>query len=114
MVHESNSMLRWFMLRGWAAYVLMDLFYCLGVFLLASFLPSFLGMMVIFGYTFGYFDGASNWLYYEWRLGMEAPVIYGAVLSAIIVFVSFCRSKKLNRTPNAALESTVATSSVCG
>jgi hypothetical protein len=90
MVHEGNAMLRWFMLKSWVAYFLFDLFYCLGVFLLASFLPSFSAMMVIFGYTFGYFDGAANWLYYEWRLGMEAPVIYGTVLSAIIVFLSFC------------------------
>jgi hypothetical protein len=96
MVHEGNSMLRWFMLRGWVAYVLMDLFYCLGVFLLASFLPKFFAIMVIFGFTFGYFDGASNWLYYEWRLGMEAPVIYGTVLSSIIVFLSFRRSKEPN------------------
>lgn len=93
MVHEGNSMLRWFMLRGWIAYVLMDLFYCLGVFLLASFLPRFFAMMVIFGYTFGYFDGASNWLYYEWRLGMAAPVIYGIVLSSTLVFLLFRRSE---------------------
>jgi hypothetical protein len=113
-VHEGNAMLRWFMLRGWVAYVLMDLIYCLGVFLLATFLPRFSALMVIFGFTFGYFDGASNWLYYQWRLGMEAPVIYGMVLSAIIVFLSFCRNKKLNQTPDTALEPTAAATSFCG
>src|SRR5579871_1459864 len=96
MVHEGNAMLRWFMLRGWVAFLLFDLFYCLGLFLLASFLPRFYAMMVIFGYTFGYFDGASNWLFYEWRLGMQAPVMYGIVLSSIIVFLSFCHSKQAN------------------
>jgi hypothetical protein len=89
LVHEGNDMLRWFMLKGWIVYVLMDVFYCLGLFLLATILPRFSALMVIFGYTFGYFDGASSWLFYEWRLGMAAPVVYGAVLSAIIVFASF-------------------------
>ena len=114
MVHEGNSMIRWFMLRGWVAYAVMDLFLCAGLFLLASILPRFFAMMVIFGFTFGWFDGASNWLYYEWRLGMEAPVVYGTLLSTMIVFLSFCRSKKLNQTPNTALDPTPAVLSVCG
>jgi hypothetical protein len=113
MVHEANSMLRWFMLRGWVAYVLMDLIYCLGLFLLASFLPRFSAMVLIFGYAFGYFDGAANWLFYERRLGMEAPVIYGTVLSAIIVFASLRRSEKLSQAPNAAPEQTAASSVCC-
>jgi hypothetical protein len=113
MVHEGNAMLRWFMLRGWGAYVLMDLFYGLGVFLLASYLPRFFAMMVIFGFTFGYFDGASNWLFYERRLGMEAPVLYGVVLSAVLVFASLCRSRKLNRMPDTALEAAAAAPSFC-
>lgn len=112
-VHEGNAMLRWFMLKGWAAYVLMDLLYCLGVFLFVSFLPRFFAMMVIFGYAFGYFDGASNWLFYEWKLGMEAPVIYGMALSLIIVLMSFGRSKKPDLAPDPALEPTVAASSFC-
>jgi hypothetical protein len=113
-VHEGNSMLRWFMLKGWVVYVLMDIFYCLGVFLLASFLPRFFALMVIFGFTFGYFDGASNWLYYERRLGMEAPVIYGMILSAIIAFAAFARGKKPNQTPDTAQEPTTAAPSWCG
>ena len=114
-VREGNAMLRWFMLRGWVAYVLFDLFYCLGVFLLASFLPRFSALMVIFGYTFWllrrrselalFMNGGSAW---------KLPVIYGAVLSTTLVFLSSCRSRKLDQTRNTAPNLLAAAFSLCG
>jgi hypothetical protein len=76
------------MMRGWLDYILMDLAYCAGAFWLASILPRFFAIMTIFAFIFGHFIGASNWFFYDWRLGMETPVIYGVVLSFIIVSVS--------------------------
>jgi uncharacterized membrane protein YczE len=95
MVHEGNSLIRWFLERGWGTYALMELLLCLGLFFLASSLPRFSAIMFIFGFTFGFFDGASSWLFYERKLGMQAPVIYGTVLSAIVVFLLFSRRKTI-------------------
>jgi hypothetical protein len=87
-VHEGNGFWRWFMMRGWSDYVLMDLLYCLGAFWLASSLPRFFAVLSIFAFTFGHFIGASNWFFYDWRLGIGTPVLYGIVLSGIIVWTA--------------------------
>jgi hypothetical protein len=87
-VHEGNSFWRWFMARSWSAYVLADLVYCLGAFLLASTLPRFFALLSIFAFTFGHFLGASNWFFYDWRLGMAMPVLYGILLSGILVWTA--------------------------
>ena len=93
-VHEGNAFWRSFMLRGWPDYVLMDLLYCLGAFWLASNLPRFLAVLSIFAFTLGHFLGASNWSFYDWRLGMETPVLYGIVLSGILVWTAFPFAKR--------------------
>jgi len=95
-VLEGNPFWRWFMVRGWQDYVLMDLLYCLGALWLVSVAPRFYAAVILFTFTFGHFGGGSNWFFYVWRLGMEAPVIYGIVLSSTIVFLSFRRSENLD------------------
>jgi hypothetical protein len=99
-VHEGNSFWRWSMMHGWWVYILMDQAYCLGALWLASTLPRFFAVMTIFAFMFGHFIGAINWFFYDWRLGMECPVIYGIALSSIIVLVSYRR----NRTSNSGIE----------
>ena len=93
-VREGNPLWHWFMVRGWLDFVVADLAYCLSGFLLVSLLPRFYALLVLFTVILGHFIGVSNWLFYEWRLGMEAPVIYGAGLSSLIVFLSFRRRQK--------------------
>jgi hypothetical protein len=88
------------MMHGWWVYILMDQAYCLGALWLASTLPRFFAVMTIFAFMFGHFIGAINWFFYDWRLGMECPVIYGIALSSIIVLVSYRR----NRTSNSGIE----------
>ena len=39
----------------------------------------------LLGMALGGFCGASNWLFYEWRLGLQAPLIYAMLLSIVIV-----------------------------
>jgi hypothetical protein len=103
-VHEGNAFWRAIMMRGWENYVLMDLLYCLGAFWLASNLPRFFAVMSIFAFTFGHFIGASNWFFYEWRMGMETPVLYGVVLSGILVWAAFPAAKSENGKPAAEPE----------
>jgi len=112
-VHEGNSFWRWFMMQGWWAYVLMDLAYCLGAFWLVSTLPRLYAVTVLFAFTFGHFIGASNWFFYDWRLGMQVPVIYGIVISSIIVFLSFRRSQKSNSMAELSANPDAAARPVC-
>jgi hypothetical protein len=76
-VREGNPFWSAFLMRGWSHYVLMDLTYCLGAFWLASSLPRFPALLCTLLFTFGHFTGASNWFFYDWRLGMATPVLYG-------------------------------------
>jgi hypothetical protein len=112
-VHEGNPFWRWFMMWGWMDYVLMDLLYCLGAFWLASTVPRFFAVVIIFAFTFAHFIGASNWFFYVWRLGMEVPVVYGIVLSSIIVFLSFRRSEESNSKVEQSSTPAAAPRAVC-
>jgi hypothetical protein len=87
--HEANEVSRFFLIHGWYAYVFWDIFYFSGGFLLVSILPRRLGLICIFIFTLTHFVGASNWFFYEWRMGMETPVIFGIILSVMIVMLAF-------------------------
>jgi hypothetical protein len=89
-VHEGNQFSRFFLIQGWYAYCLIELIYCSLMFWLVSVFPKRLALIFAFYFIFVHFIGASNWFFYEWRMGMEIPVIYGSVLSVIIVL--FCIS----------------------
>ena len=93
-VHEANNVSRYFLAQGWYAFVFRDLFYFFGIFWLAMILPRRWALMCIFYFMLTGFIGASNWLFYEWRMGMEAPVIFGIILSVIIVVLAFPASDK--------------------
>jgi hypothetical protein len=96
-VHEGNLLWRWFMMRGWPDYVLADLVYCLIAFWLASNLAGFSAVLSTFAFTFAHFIGASNWFFYDWRLGMETPVFYGMAISATLVWTAFSVGKVNDR-----------------
>jgi hypothetical protein len=93
-VFEGNPLWHSFMIRGWYDYILADLAYCLGAFWMASTLPRFYAVTALFAFTFGHFLGGSNWFFYVWRMGMEAPVIYGIMISSVMVFVASRRNEK--------------------
>jgi len=88
-VHEANEISRFFLIHGWYAYVLWSVFYFSGIFWLVLILQRRLAFISIFYFTLGHFVGASNWFFYEWRMGMETPVIFGVVLSILITLVAF-------------------------
>ena len=88
-VHEANAISRFFLIQGWYAYVSWSMFYFSGVFWLVLILPRRLALTCIFYFTLSHFVGASNWFFYEWRMGMETPVILGIILSILIAVVAF-------------------------
>ena len=93
-MQESNSFSRFFLGHGWWAFFLYDLVYAFGVFQLVSRLPKEVALTTAFAFILGHFNGVSSCFFYRWRLGMEAPVIIGIIVSAVIVLVAFRRNQK--------------------
>jgi hypothetical protein len=98
--YESNPISYFFLARGWYAYVLWDLFYFSGVFWLVSVLSQRWALICISFFTLTGFVGGSCWYFYVWRMGMEAPVIYGIALSVIIVLSAFYKTKNSSQELN--------------
>ena len=88
-VHESNSLSRFFLIQGWPVYFLWNMILFAGVFWLVSILPRIWALICIFSNILGSFNGASCWFFFEWRLGMETPVIFGILLCIILVLIAF-------------------------
>jgi hypothetical protein len=98
-VNESNPLFGLFLARGWIAGVLFYLVYLAATFLLVSVVSTMTARICIFALLFSHFNGASTWLFYRWRLGMEAPVFYAVLLSAIIVWQAFPQRKSDQAAP---------------
>ena len=96
-MHEANTLTRMFLGRGWIYYLGLDLTLAAAQFLLITVLPLPIAFVCVFAFIFGNFVGASNWFFYEWRLGWIAPVAYGAILSTLIVLLAF--QSKPNQSP---------------
>jgi len=92
--NEANDLFRIFLARGWGAYLLFDLLYLLGIFLLVSNLGRLAALVCTFSFLFGHVMGLSTWLFYRWRMGMEGPAIYGAIVSVAIVSLAFADAGK--------------------
>jgi hypothetical protein len=93
-MREGNSVSRFFLGYGWWAYFLYDLVYAWGAFLLVSKLPRVIALVSIFPFILGHFNGVSCWFFYEWRMGMKTPVVFGIIFSAVIVLLAFRRNQK--------------------
>jgi hypothetical protein len=85
-VHEANPLSKFFLEKGWWAFAAYILAQIAGPWLVLVRLPPFTGWALAFGLALGGFCGGSNWLFYEWRLGLQAPVVYGMLLSIVIVW----------------------------
>jgi hypothetical protein len=94
MVHEANPLARFFLEQGWWAYAAYILVFIAVPWRLALRAAPVIGWAIAFGMAMGGFFGGSNWLFYEWRLGLQAPVVYGALLSLIIVGLIFKRDQE--------------------
>ena len=84
-MHEGNSITRLFLGRSWLHLLGMNLAFAAGELALVTFLPLPVAFVCAFAFTFGSFSGATNWLFYVWRLGWPAVIGYGLVLSALMV-----------------------------
>ena len=95
-VHEANALSRMFLLHGWFAFFLYAVVYCCVILWLASVLPVTAALICVFAFIFGGYGGATNWFFYEWRMGMEAPVLLGVALSVAVVLLAFPETRKVH------------------
>jgi hypothetical protein len=84
-VNEGTMFFGLFWGHSWWAYLCMDVVY-LSVFLfLVSVIPRNTALIVAFSFILGHYYGASTWLSHRWHFTASGPIVYGIVLSVIIV-----------------------------
>lgn len=93
-VDEGNRLFHLVMSQGWGFTLLVDAVYLAGSFVLVSFLPWRAGLMLLLALVFGHFFGGSTWLIFRFKLGAQAFILYGALLSALMVTVGLRPEKK--------------------
>lgn len=86
-VHESNPMSKFFLEIGWWAFGAYILAQIAVPRLLALRVAPVTGRALALGMALGGFCGGSNWLFYEWRWGLQGPVLYAMLLSIVIVLL---------------------------
>jgi hypothetical protein len=101
-VDEGNQVSKFFLTKGWYAYLFEQAVIILAVFRLIYVLPKRGAIITVLGFTFAGFIGASNWFFYRWILGMQAPVIFGGVLSLAIVLLTYSSGRKVKEAAETA------------
>jgi hypothetical protein len=86
---EGDAFFHFFLSRGLLVYLLFSLVYIAAIFLLVSVFPRRLSLIITFAFILCHFLGASTWLAYRWHLGVAGPIVYGIILSVLIVLAAF-------------------------
>lgn len=86
---EGNAFFGFFLSRGLPVYLIFSLVYVVAVFLLVSVVRRKISLMILFSFILCHFLGASTWLAYRWHLGVAGPIVYGIILSVLIVWSAF-------------------------
>ncbi|HXT10649.1 MAG TPA: hypothetical protein VN873_03735 [Candidatus Angelobacter sp.] len=73
-----------FLNQGWLFYLIVNLFYFAGAFLLISLLPKKMALVGTFTIILGHYLGASAWLDYIWHLNMAGPFLCSVLLGFAI------------------------------
>ncbi len=74
-----------FIRHNWEAYLLLDVFYLSAFLFVVSVIPRKTALIVAFSFILGHYYGASTWLSQRWHFTTSGPIVYGIVLSIIIV-----------------------------
>jgi hypothetical protein len=86
-VHEANPLAKFFLETGWWAYAAYIAAVIAVPWLVSIRVSRGTGWVIVLGVTLGGLFGGSNWLFYEWRLGLQAPILYSMALSFIVVWL---------------------------
>ncbi|HZF01341.1 MAG TPA: hypothetical protein VE344_05530 [Methylomirabilota bacterium] len=88
-VDEINRGVHYFLSKGLPIYLLDSLITISLLFLFVSIISRKIALIVIFTVILNHYFGASFWLCYHWNFGIGGPLIYGIILSTIIVLLVF-------------------------
>jgi hypothetical protein len=88
-VREENEWFHFIMSKGPVVSMVTDIFYLAGSFLLVSCLPARPAIALMSALVLGHFTGGASWLCFHHRLGVQALVIYAAVLGSLIAWIGF-------------------------
>ena len=86
-VHEANPLAKFFLEIGWWAYAAYIVALIAIPWLVSMRVSRGTGWVIVLGVTLGGLIGGSNWMFYEWRLGLQALILYSMVLSLMIVWL---------------------------
>jgi hypothetical protein len=86
---EGDAFFRFFLSHGLPAYLFFSIIYIFAIFLIVSIVPRRPGLVIAFAFILGHFLGACTWLAYRWHFGVAGPIVYGIILSVLIVLSAF-------------------------
>jgi len=98
--YEGNGVSRYFLVHGWWAFVAYDLSYAFGLYLGIRALPRFAGLAVGFYFLVVSFNGASNWLFFVWQLGLPAVLVYAMLVSVVLAVLVFVPERPGSQPPH--------------
>ena len=85
--NEMNDLFRYFSNFGPSVFVASMIVYMALMFLLILYLPTYPGYVASFALILGHYFGASTWLVWSLKLGVQGAVFYGIFLSFIFVYL---------------------------
>lgn len=88
-VDESFALSRFFLMRGLPALLLYDAVSFSALFFAVSILPRKAGLIAVWSLILAYYFGASTWLFNRWHCGPIGPLVYGSILSTVLVSLTF-------------------------
>ena len=100
--NESFALSRFFLMRGLPILILYDLISFSALFFVVSILPKKAGLITVWSLILAYYFGASTWLFSSWHCGPIGPLVYGGLLSAVFVSLTFS-SRELPEPRNSLL-----------
>jgi hypothetical protein len=94
---EINRSWHYALVRGFPFYLLASAVAIVILLLIVSILPRKIALIIIFAVILNKYVGACSWLTYHWHFGVRGPVIYGTILSVILVLLAFPKSLSKER-----------------
>jgi hypothetical protein len=91
LTNEGNEMFKHFALSGGSAFLGSLAVYAIVVFLGLKYFPGRVALIACYAFILGHFFGASTWISYYFKFGVEGVVYYAIGLSTLIVVLSWER-----------------------
>lgn len=92
---EVNRTWHYSLARGLPFYIMDSVVVTLLLFLVVSILPQRIALILGFTVIMNRFFGASFWLCYHWRFGTAGPLVYGLLISLVLILWVFPATERV-------------------